>query len=73
MLTEAREDYLKPCEMVAKEADPWCAMPIDPIVGSSPDYKHSTTLADILTQQWKYEGMIVSSDAAGAVGDSRQG
>ncbi|KAF1959489.1 glycoside hydrolase [Byssothecium circinans] len=61
-----REIYLKPFEMVAKDADPWCIMSSYPKINSAYVDATSKFLTDILRNEWKYEGIVVSDWGAGS-------
>ncbi|KAF2009538.1 glycoside hydrolase family 3 protein [Aaosphaeria arxii CBS 175.79] len=55
-----REIYLKPFEMVAKQADPWCFMSSYPKVNGSHIDASSKFLNDILRGEWGYDGLVMS-------------
>jgi beta-glucosidase len=55
-----REIYLKPFEMVVKEADPWCFMSSYPKINGKHVDAQSKFLTDILRKEWRYNGMIMS-------------
>lgn len=55
-----REIYLKPFEIVAKEADPWCFMSSYPKINGKHVDAQSKFLTDILRKEWGYNGMIMS-------------
>ncbi|CAI6340141.1 unnamed protein product [Periconia digitata] len=55
-----REIYLKPFEIVAKEADPWSFMSSYPKINGQHVDAQSKFLIDILRNEWKYDGMVMS-------------
>ncbi|KAJ4298099.1 hypothetical protein N0V90_005998 [Kalmusia sp. IMI 367209] len=55
-----REIYLKPFEIVAKQADPWCFMSSYPKINGAHVDAQSKFLTDILRKEWGYEGMVMS-------------
>ncbi|KAF2644813.1 hypothetical protein P280DRAFT_443852 [Massarina eburnea CBS 473.64] len=55
-----REIYLKPFEMVAKDAEPWCFMTSYPKINGTNVDASSKFLIDILRDEWKYRGMVMS-------------
>ncbi|RDW95117.1 beta-glucosidase-4 [Coleophoma crateriformis] len=55
-----REIYLKPFEMVVKDADPWCLMTSYPKINGKHVDTNKMFLQDILRDQWGYEGLIMS-------------
>ncbi|KAH7085349.1 glycoside hydrolase superfamily [Paraphoma chrysanthemicola] len=55
-----REIYLRPFEMVAKDADPWCFMSSYPKINGTHVDAQSKFLIDILRNEWGYEGLVMS-------------
>ena len=56
----AREIYLKPFEMIVKEADPWCVMSSYNIINGHRASENRELLEDILRGEWDYQGMVTS-------------
>lgn len=65
-----REIYLKPFEMVAKEADPWCFMSSYPKINGTHVDAQSKFLIDILRKQWGYQGLVMSDWGATSTAES---
>ncbi|CAK7226915.1 hypothetical protein SCUCBS95973_006361 [Sporothrix curviconia] len=55
-----REIYLKPFEMVAKQADPWCVMSSYPKVNGAHIDAQPLFLRDILRKEWGFNGLVMS-------------
>ncbi|KAF2648083.1 glycoside hydrolase family 3 protein [Lophiostoma macrostomum CBS 122681] len=55
-----REIYLRPFEMVAKQADPWCFMSSYPKINGRHVDAQSKFLTDILRKEWGYEGLVMT-------------
>lgn len=55
-----REIYLKPFEMVVKEAKPWCFMSSYPKINGKHVDAQSLFLEDILRKEWSYDGLVMS-------------
>ncbi|KAL5387317.1 hypothetical protein DPSP01_003541 [Paraphaeosphaeria sporulosa] len=55
-----REIYLRPFEMVAKQADPWCFMSSYPKINGKHVDAQNKFLIHILRKQWGYDGMVMS-------------
>lgn len=56
----AREIYLKPFEMIVKEAEPWCVMSSYNIINGHRASENRELLEDILRGEWDYQGMVTS-------------
>ncbi|PSN60028.1 glycoside hydrolase [Corynespora cassiicola Philippines] len=65
-----REIYLRPFEMVAKEADPWCFMSSYPKINGAHVDAQSKFLVDILRKEWGYKGLIMSDWGATSTPES---
>ncbi|KAH7138978.1 glycoside hydrolase superfamily [Dendryphion nanum] len=65
-----REIYLKPFEMVVKEADPWCFMSSYPKINGEHVDAQSKFLIDILRKQWGYQGLVMSDWGATSTAES---
>lgn len=55
-----REIYLRPFEMVVKQADPWCVMTSYPKINGAHMDAQPTYLRDILREQWGFQGLLMS-------------
>lgn len=55
-----REIYLRPFEMVVKQADPWCIMTSYPKINGAHMDAQPTFFRDILRKQWGFEGLLMS-------------
>ena len=56
----AREIYLKPFEMIVKEAEPWCIMSSYNIINGHRASENRELLEDILRGEWNFQGMVTS-------------
>ena len=56
----AREIYLKPFEMIVKEAAPWCIMSSYNIINGHRASENRELLEDILRGEWNFQGMVTS-------------
>ncbi|PVI06078.1 glycoside hydrolase family 3 protein [Periconia macrospinosa] len=65
-----REIYLKPFEIVAKEADPWSFMSSYPKINGKHVDAQSKFLIDILRNEWNYEGLVMSDWGATSCAES---
>ncbi|KAF2000125.1 glycoside hydrolase family 3 protein [Amniculicola lignicola CBS 123094] len=65
-----REIYLKPFEIVAKEADPWCFMTSYPKINGTNVDASSKFITDILRKEWGYEGLVMSDWGAASTVES---
>ncbi|KAF2678445.1 glycoside hydrolase family 3 protein [Lentithecium fluviatile CBS 122367] len=65
-----REIYLRPFEMVAKEAEPWCFMSSYPKINGKHVDAQSKFLTDILRKEWGYKGMVMSDWGAASTVES---
>lgn len=64
-----REIYLRAFEIVVKEAQPWCIMSSYPKINGSHVDAQSTFLQDILRQEWKFDGLVMSDWGAASNAD----
>lgn len=62
-----REIYLTPFEIAVKDSDPWMVMEAYNRVNGIQMAQHSFLLKDVLRDEWKYKGVVVSD--WGAVND----
>jgi beta-glucosidase len=60
MLTRDSEIYLRPFEIVVKEADPWCIMSSYPKINGRHVDAQPTFLRDILRAEWGFRGLVMS-------------
>ena len=55
-----REIYLRPFEIVVKDADPWCFMTSYPKINGKHVDAQPKFLEDILRSEWHYKGLAMS-------------
>ncbi len=59
-----REVYLAPFELVVRESHPWSVMAsynrLDDGVESAPAVAHHRLLTDLLKDEWRYDGLVIS-------------
>ncbi|KAF2712662.1 glycoside hydrolase family 3 protein [Pleomassaria siparia CBS 279.74] len=65
-----REIYLKPFEMVAKDAHPWAFMSSYPKINGRHVDAQSKFLIDILRNEWGYDGLVMSDWGAASTVES---
>ncbi|KAF1848238.1 glycoside hydrolase family 3 protein [Cucurbitaria berberidis CBS 394.84] len=65
-----REIYLRPFEMVVKEADPWCFMSSYPKINGKHVDAQPKFLDTILRKEWNYEGLAFSDWGAASTVES---
>lgn len=56
----AREIYLRPFEIIVKEAHPWCIMTSYNIINGCRASENSELIEDILRGEWAFDGMVTS-------------
>ncbi|KAI8242330.1 Beta-glucosidase B [Colletotrichum sp. SAR 10_96] len=54
------EIYLRPFKIVVKKADPWCIMTSYPKVNGAYVDDQTTFLKDILRDEWKFKGLVMT-------------
>ncbi|KAJ5704151.1 hypothetical protein N7493_011289 [Penicillium malachiteum] len=68
-----REIYLRPFEIAIREANPWAIMTAYNSVHGSHCDAHKWLLEDVLRDQWKWDGFVISDwSGTNSVADSRE-